>query len=233
MATHDVLRLASYRSKPVAELGFALLKRRSFSIDDVAVLLPLVQAESAAVRPSLMHWLRETLSRFEPSVRPEWVLEFLDSKHADVRAIGWEWLNTSTLKDDPAIWHRLIESPYDDIRGPLVASLAERERGADVDAVRLLWASVLLNVSRGGRYKPGVVARVVDRLTGHPTEADRLVPLWRSLCGLSVGRSSGRVCWYCETHRGTTGVDFNDSGTFPGTDILGLDVGSWWWFGTG
>ena len=61
----------------------------------------------------------------------------------------------------PAIWHRLIESPYDDIRGPLVAALDTRSAGADPDAVRLLWATVLLNITRGGRYKPGVVARIV------------------------------------------------------------------------
>jgi hypothetical protein len=176
VATSDVLRLAGYRSKPVAELGMGLLKQRSFSSGDASVLLPLVQAECESVRPSIVLWLRETLAGFG-AVRYEWVLEFLDSKHADVRAIGWEWLNTSNLKDDPVIWHRLIESPYDDIRGPLVASLAQRESGADADAVRLLWASVLLNVTRGGRYKPGVVERVVARLARHPVEADRLVPL--------------------------------------------------------
>jgi len=128
------------------------------------------------VRPALLGWLRETLAGFGPD-RPEWVLELLDSKHADVRAAGWEWLSASPLRDDPAVWHKLVESPYDDVRGPLVAEPARRAAGADPDTVRLLWATVLLNVARGGRHKPGVVAQVVARLTAHPGEADRLLPL--------------------------------------------------------
>jgi hypothetical protein len=128
------------------------------------------------VRPELTRWLRDTLAGFGP-LRPEWVLEFLDSKHADVRAAGWEWLNASPLRDDPAVWYRLVESPYDDVRGPLVAELTRRAAGADPDTVRLLWATMLLNVVRGGRHKPGVVAQVVARLAGHPAESDRLLPL--------------------------------------------------------
>jgi hypothetical protein len=176
VAAADTIRLAGYRSKPVAELGLALLRRRTFSEGEAAGLLPLVQAESEAVRPALLRWLRDTLAAFGPA-RPEWVLEYLDSKHADVRAAGWEWLAASPLRDDPAVWHRLIESPYDDVRGPLVAELARRAGGADPDTVRLLWATVLLNVARGGRHKPGVVAQVVARLSEHPGEADRLLPL--------------------------------------------------------
>ena len=92
-------------------------------------------------------------------------------------AVGWDWLNASPLHDEPTLWHRLLESPYDDIRGLLVTRSAERTAGADPDAVRMLWASVLLNIARGGRHKPGVVTRVVRRLADHPAEADRLLPV--------------------------------------------------------
>ena len=94
-----------------------------------------------------------------------------------MRAAGWDWLNSSPLVDDPTIWHHLIESPYDDIRGPLIEHLQTRAEGADPQSMQLLWASVLLNVARGGRSKPGIVAQVSDRLAAHPTEADRLLPL--------------------------------------------------------
>lgn len=173
---NDVLRLAAHRSKPIAELGFTLLAKRTFGEEDVPRLLPLVQAECAIVRPRIAGWLRDSLTGLG-TVRPEWLLEFLDSKHADVRAVGWEWLHASTLRDEPILWHRLIESPYDDIRGPLVAKLDEHTRGADPDTVRQLWASVLLNVARGSRHKPGVVARVVNRIEHHPAESDRLLPI--------------------------------------------------------
>jgi hypothetical protein len=176
VATSDAVRLAGYRSKPVAELGLSLLKRRTWSADDAAALLPLVQAENEAVRPQLTQWLLDTLSLFGP-IRLEWLLEFLDSKHADVRAVGGGWWTVSPLYDDPTIWGRLLESPYDDVREQLAAELARRAGGADPDKVRLLWATVLLNVARGGRHKPGVVGQVVARLSKHPAEADQLLPL--------------------------------------------------------
>jgi hypothetical protein len=172
----DALRLAAYRSRPVAELGLSLLRQKAFSEADATILLTLVQSESEAVRPAVVAWLRETLEGFGPA-RGKWVLEFLDSKHADVRAAGWRWLNESPLRDDPTLWHYLVESPYDDVRGPLVADLERRGSGADPDAVRLLWATVLTNVVRGGRHKPGVVGQVVSRLADQPDEADRLLPL--------------------------------------------------------
>jgi hypothetical protein len=172
----DAIRLAAYRSKPVAGFGLALLRQKTFTEADAATLLTLVQAESETVRPAVVDWLRETLEGFGP-VRGKWVLEFLDSKHADVRAAGWRWLNESPLRDDPSLWHYLVESPYDDVRGPLVADLDRRAAGADPDAVRLLWATVLTNVARGGRHKPGVVGQIVARLATHPAEADRLLPV--------------------------------------------------------
>jgi hypothetical protein len=172
----DAIRLAGYRSRPVAALGFEVLKQKAWSATDATALLPLTQAECESVRPELMRWLRDTLTGFGP-VRSEWVLEFLDSKHADARQAGWEWLRAAPPEDAPRLWHKLMESPYDDVRGPLVAHLSEVAAGADVDTVRLLWATVLLNIHRGGRYKPGVVAQVVDRIERHSNEIDTLLPL--------------------------------------------------------
>jgi hypothetical protein len=183
VSTADAVRLAGHRAKPVAELGLsllreqlALLRRTPFTAADAVDLLPLARAECAAVRPEIVQWLRTTLAAFDP-VPAEWVLEFLDSKHADVRAAGWDWLAASPLRDDPDVWQKLIESPYDDVRGPLVAELGAPAAGADPDVVRLLWATVLLNVARGGRHKPGVIDQVVGRLARAPAEAERLLPL--------------------------------------------------------
>lgn len=173
----DAVRLAVHRSKPVAGLGVVLLKSRALGPDDADRLLRLCQAGCDALRPALAEWLRGTLAGFGPA-RSEWVMEFLDGKHADVRRVGWDWLNATPVRDDPTVWHKLIESPYDDVRGPLVAALAKRvAAGADPDAVRLLWATVLLNVARGGRHKPGTVARIAARAAAHPEEVDRLLPL--------------------------------------------------------
>ena len=172
----DAIRLAGYRSKPVAELGLSLLSRKTFTESDATALLALAQADSESVRPALIGWLRGTLESFG-QVRVKWILEFLDSIYTDVRAAGWDWLQSSPLRDDPTVWQYLIESPYDDVRGPLVAELGKRTAEADPDSVRLLWATVLLNIVRGGRHKPGVVNQIVSRAGNNSDEADRLLPL--------------------------------------------------------
>jgi hypothetical protein len=83
----------------------------------------------------------------------------------------------------------LLESPYDDVRLALATDLDERLRRAkadgaldlslalDPDRLRLLWASILLNVRRGSRVKPRVVEQVARRLAHRPEEAEQLLPL--------------------------------------------------------
>jgi hypothetical protein len=118
------------------------------------------------------------------------VLEFLDSRHADARAEGMSWFRAEPrARDDVTLWQRLLESPHDDVRLPLASDLDERLRLAkgdgaldlslalDPDRLRLLWASVLLNVRRGSRVKPRVVEQVARRLARRPEEAELLLPL--------------------------------------------------------
>ena len=57
-----------------------------------------------------------------PDFQPLWVLEFLDSRHGDVREIGWEWLlSDERAREDTGVWQRLLESPYDNIRPRMIA----------------------------------------------------------------------------------------------------------------
>jgi hypothetical protein len=177
VALGEVVKLALHRSLPVARLGLSLMRGRGpLAEADVPMLMPLVQAECQMLRPELVAWLRDALTTLGAPTA-EWLLEFLDSKHADVRTIGWTWLQTTPLRDEPTVWHKLLESPYDDIKAAVVTELSERSKGADLDTIRLLWASVLLNLHRGGRHKPGVVNQVVTRLAEHTEEAERLLPL--------------------------------------------------------
>jgi hypothetical protein len=48
---------------------------------------------------------------------------------------------------------------------------------ADPELIRFLWASVLLNIHRGGRSKPVVIKQVTERLRRHPDEAKDLLPM--------------------------------------------------------
>src|SRR5262245_16226471 len=183
----EVVRVACRRAKAPARLGFDWLQRKTFTNeDDARVLFGLREAEAEDLRPQMVRWARGVLAA-SPAFQPEWVLEFLDSRHADVRDEGWQWLREDPrLRENVGIWQRLLESPYDDVRLSLVAHLEERapaerripDRGAlDPPMVRLLWASVLLNIHRGSRAKPQVVRQIVKRLERKPDEARELLPI--------------------------------------------------------
>jgi hypothetical protein len=184
----EVVRLAMSRPVPVARLGAAWLRGKTPQTEDECrALLGLAEAQAEPVRAEIVRWARQLLSA-SPYFRPEWVLEYLDSRHEDVRAQGWHWLQEEPrTRDHVLLWRRLLESPYDDVRLKLVADLERRtaqsehalsERVAlDPGLVRFLWASVLLNIYRGNRRKPAVVAQIVQRLDQRPDDARELLPI--------------------------------------------------------
>jgi len=81
----------------------------------------------------------------------------------------------------------LFESPYDDVRLKLIEYLENRfarrmpalpkQVPLDPEHVRLLWATVLLNIQRGSRAKPVVVGQIVRRLTERSEDAAQLLPI--------------------------------------------------------
>jgi hypothetical protein len=180
--------LARRRPLPIARLGFAWLQNKTPAGEsDCRALLGLAEAEAEPLRREMVRWVRQVLAA-SPHFRPDWVLELLDSRHADVRAEGWAWFrDDQRVRDDVGLWRRLLESPYDDVRLLLVADLEDRvarndrtltDPGAlDPELVRFLWASVLLNIHRGGRVKPLAVGQLVRRVERRPEEAGELLPI--------------------------------------------------------
>jgi hypothetical protein len=183
----DAVLLACSRPLPLARLGFSWLQsKHPESAADCRALLRLAGAEAEPLRPEMLRWARGVLSE-SPHFQPEWLLDLLDSRHADVRAEGWNWLETEPrVHDNVTLWQRLLESPYDEVRLRLAAALDEQVRGRkpavdrdklDAELMRFLWASVLLNIHRGGRTKPLVVKQMVRRLEQRPDEAKMLLPI--------------------------------------------------------
>ncbi len=177
--------LAAGPARPeLAEDQDARLRRRAPRACSI-----LLEAQSEPLRTEILAWLRSALAA-SPEFHSDWVLEFLDSRYTDARAEGMSWFRAEPrAHDDVALWQRLLESPYDDVRLALAADLDARLRGVKADGallltrtldpyrLRLLWASVLLNVQRGGRAKPLVVEQVAQRLARRPEDAEHLLPL--------------------------------------------------------
>jgi hypothetical protein len=187
LTLEQVVDIACNRAVPIARLGAAWLQQRTPTDADWPVLLRLIDARAEVVRPELVRWLRRGLAH-AANFQPAWVLEHLDSRHADVREQGWTWLlEDRRAYDDVQLWQRLFESPYDDVRLKLIEYLENRfarrkpavpaKVPLDPELVRLLWATVLLNIHRGSRTKPKVVEQLVRRLTEHPEDAARLLPI--------------------------------------------------------
>ncbi|HTU22644.1 MAG TPA: hypothetical protein VMG10_31685 [Gemmataceae bacterium] len=187
ISLEDAVRLACSRPLPLARLGFSWLQtKRLESAADCQALLRLAGAEAEPLRPEMLRWARDELSQ-SPHFQPEWLLDFLDSRHADVRTEGWNWLEREPrVRENVTLWQQLLESPYDDVRLRLAAALEEQVRGRkpavdrdklDVELLRFLWASVLLNIHRGGRTKPLVVTQMVRRLEQRPDEVKMLLPI--------------------------------------------------------
>jgi hypothetical protein len=187
LTVEQLVGLACRRPLPVARLGFGWLQERALGAGDWLALARLTDAEAEALRPELVRWARSVLSR-AAEFQTSWALEYLDSRHDDVRAEGWAWLvEDARVHDDVQLWQRLFESPYDDLRMKLIAYLENRyarrtpalprEVALDPDHVRLLWATMLLNIRRGNRTKPVVVGQIVRRLTERPQDAAALLPI--------------------------------------------------------
>jgi hypothetical protein len=184
----QAVQLACARPLPVARLGLAWLQaKRPATAEECVRLLALAEANAEPVRVEAIRWLRDVLSA-SAHFQASWILDLLDSRHEGVRREAWEWfLAEPRGRDDVSLWQRLLESPYDDIRLPLVtmldAAVQRREAIAidrsqlDAELVRFLWAAVLLNIHRGGRAKPQVVGQIVQRLERHPSEAPQLLPI--------------------------------------------------------
>lgn len=181
------VRLACRRPLAVARLGFDWLQQRTLGSNDGLLLLRLTEAEAEALRPEMIRWARTVVSR-AADFPTQWVLEYLDSRHEDVRAEGWAWLaEDPRVHDDVQLWQRLFESPYDDVRMKLIAYLENRfarrmpalpiQVPLDSEHLRFLWATVLLNIQRGSRTKPVVVGQIVRRLTERSEDAAQLLPI--------------------------------------------------------
>jgi hypothetical protein len=185
----QAVRLAASPPLPAARLGFTWLQTKTPADEaDCRALLGLAEAQAEPLRAEMVRWVGSVLSA-TAWFQPLWVLDYLDSRYPDVRSEGWRWLESDRrVGENVEVWQKLLESPYDDVRLQLVKILESQVKAADAsqridqgrlddNLLRFLWASVLLNVHRGGKIKPVVVGQLVARLKNRPQEAQALLPI--------------------------------------------------------
>ncbi len=177
----DCIQLARAEPAPVARLGLEMLKQRRIeSAEDRDALAAVADARCFATAGELATWALGLLGRPEVYQR-ELVLRFFDSLSQPVRHSAWQWLTGegSPGYDDPGLWCRLLETPYDDVRLGLVDELQRRAAlpGTSADDLRPVWCSVLLGVHRGGRQKAKATRQIAEAVQRDPSCAEQLLPV--------------------------------------------------------
>lgn len=177
----ECLRLACAEAAPAARLGLDFLREKPFDApQDRAALASVANARCAAVAGQTAAWALGILGGPEHYDR-DVVLRFFDALLRPTRRAAWEWVvrGDSPGHNDPALWCRLLETPYDDLRLPLVDELQRRASlpGAGVDDLSPLWCTVLLGVHRGGRQKAKALRQMADAIRKDPGRAPALLPV--------------------------------------------------------
>ena len=160
LSLEQCVALACARATPVARLGLSWLSGRPVTrLHDRATIGRLAGAQCEAVGAAVAEYALSILGSPQ-AYHMEDVSPFFDSLNAQVRRGAWEWLTPSSPGyDDAALWSRLLETPYDDVRLRLVEELNKRTRETDGPTalkrqdLSMVWMTVLLGVHRGGRAK--------------------------------------------------------------------------------
>lgn len=172
------LELTCAQPVPVARLGFRFLQARQISAEVVPSLAALAAARCPVIAGDIATWALARLGT-EEAYNLNAVSRFFDSLLAETRAAAWAWLvaEGSLGYRDAALWSRLAETPFDDLRLKLVDQLDRRLKRADPDQLGQVWCAVLLGVHRGGRQKAKAVRQLAEAIAAEPTRASALLPV--------------------------------------------------------
>ncbi|GAB5406270.1 MAG: hypothetical protein Aurels2KO_45010 [Aureliella sp.] len=180
LSTEQIVKLAISQPTPVATLGFELLKVRQQDAQvDLNELVGLAEPQCESVARELAAWTVQIASGVG-EVDRETATTFLDSSKVAVRTPWLEWManEQSARRADPALWSRLLESPYDDVLFAVVKSLETMNRdGGTAAGLQRVWTTVLLNISRGNRVKTKAIRQLTEAIGKDHAQADSLLPV--------------------------------------------------------
>ncbi len=173
----ECVALTTSRPTPIARLGLSLLQPRE--LRDPGLLVGLADARCEAVGAAVAEFALKRLST-DAAWNPEACMRFLDSANPAVRVAAWAWLLAHDRASRESMFFvRLIETPHDDMRLPLIDELERRAAlpGLGGDTLVPVWSSVLLGVHRGGRRKPKAVRQIANAIIAEPERVDALLPV--------------------------------------------------------
>ncbi len=175
----QALELALVAPTPVARLGFDLLRGKSIGATEIESLTRLADVKCAAISFDAAKWALSILGT-SANYSADRVLRFFDSLQEPARSAAWEWLVAGSPGfNDPTLWSRMLETPFDDVRMNLVKELERRATlpGTDDTSLAKLWSSVLLGIQRGGRAKLSALRQISNALIDRPADAETLLPV--------------------------------------------------------
>jgi hypothetical protein len=174
------LSLATARSAPVARLGLAFLKEQSIiTSEDRRRLVGLRQARCGAVGGELAAWACSVVGTRETYDR-EVVVALLDCLMVEIRQGAWQWLAAGPpIPNDPVLWCRLLETPYEDLRLAIVDHLQHKASlpGTSSKDLTPIWTAVLVGVHRGGRQKQKAIDQMARAMVACGEQTNELLPV--------------------------------------------------------
>ena len=178
--TPQLVQLTSARAVPVAEFGFRLLTTRHAERPlSVAALVSLSRMRCEAMAGEITTWALKALDGH--LYQTDDVIEFFDALSPATRSASMDWLERPASRGhhDAALWARLIETPFDDVRLRVVDCLHRRTSlpEAETDALASVWCAVILGVHRGGRTKLKAISQMQTAILQRPARAAALLPV--------------------------------------------------------
>ncbi len=175
----QMVDIANAQPVAVARIGLKFLQSRGIESPGFPSLARLSGARSAGVAGEITTWALSILGTKE-NYNVDHATGFFDSLQHPAREAAWNWLTPQSAGfNDPALWSRLIETPYDDVRFHVVGELERRAKlpGTRIDQVSLIWTTVLLNIHRGGRAKLVALKQISRAVAEDPAQAEPLLPV--------------------------------------------------------
>lgn len=181
MDDNQLIQLTNAKQAPASQLGFELLQSRNLRKPvSKNELIQLADCQCSQQAETITAWALEQICQ-RNEYDADSVIEFFDALSRRTRNAAMNWLQNSDSPgfNDPLLWSRLIETPFDDVKIQLIELLNRREtRPADEsDQFASVWVSVILGVHRGGRTKPKAINQLANQIIRKPSETDSLLPV--------------------------------------------------------